>query len=267
MSVTDRVKQLLMVVAQIPLFIISLPFLILFYVYIRVLEVLFSLTRWRNPNFFPTEMFPWTSTLENNWRKIRTELDALVADLDQVPNYQDLAPSLITDDDKWKAVVLSVAGHRIEENARLCPETAKLLDGIPGLMYAMFSVLKPGKHLRAHRSLYGGVLNCHFPLRIPKDRKACVLRVGGESRHYDEGRMLVFNDRHVHEAWNRSDELRVVLLMYVERPLPYPLSSLNRLTIWLSRYLRANTVDQIRKVANEAGKKLRQPGAVGQETL
>jgi beta-hydroxylase len=40
--------------------------------------------------------------------------------------------------------------------------------------------------------------------------------------------VLVFDDFNEHEAWNDSDALRAVLLMYVVRPLPFPLSALNR---------------------------------------
>jgi beta-hydroxylase len=164
----------------------------------------------------------------------------------------------VTDDDKWKAVVLSVAGRHIEENAKLCPETAALVDRIPGLQYAMFSVLRPGKHIPAHRSLFSGVLNCHLALRIPQPRELCALRVAGETRHYDEGRMLVFNDLNLHEAWNRSDQVRVVLLMYVVRPLPFPLSVVNGCVIWSAQRLRGATVAQIRRVARESARRMSQ---------
>jgi hypothetical protein len=95
-------------------------------------------------------------------------------------------------------------------------------------------------------------------LRIPQQRELCALRVAGETRHYDEGRMLVLNDLNLHEAWNESNEVRVVLLMYVIRPLLFPLSAMNRFVIYASKFLRGASVSQIRRVANEAGKKLRQ---------
>jgi beta-hydroxylase len=211
--------------------------------------------------FFPTRIFPWVPDLEENWFKIRKEMDALLTDLDQVPNYQDLAPSLVTDDDKWKAVVLSVAGHRIDEYATLCPETTALIERIPGLQYAMFSVLRPDKHIPAHRSLYSGVLNCHLALRIPQPRESCALRVAGETRHYEEGRMLIFNDLNLHEAWNRSEEVRVVLLMYVVRPLPFPISAVNRCVIWFAQRLRGATVAQIRRVASASARRMSLPQA------
>lgn len=47
--------------------------------------------------------------------------------------------------------------------------------------------------------------------------------------------MLVFDDSNEHEAWNDSENIRVVLLFYVARPLPFPLSLLNRMVIALIR--------------------------------
>jgi aspartyl/asparaginyl beta-hydroxylase (cupin superfamily) len=74
--------------------------------------------------------------------------------------------------------------------------------------------------------------------------------------------MHIFNDRHIHEAWNKSDELRVVLLMYVVRPLPFPLSVMNRFVLWVSQFLRGSELAHIRKLAAEAGKHGSQPQPV-----
>ena len=240
-----------------PVYLVGLLLQALFVVFSLVLQQLFKLTKDGRARFFPPEIYPWTSTLQDNWSKIRSELDTQVDSLDSAPNYQDVAPSqrVLTEDDKWKVVVFRVMEHRIEENARAYPETAELIDGIPGLVYAMLSVLKPGKEIAPHRGAYSGTLNCHLALRVPKESEQCGIRVGGEVRNWEEGRMLIFNDRHTHDAWNHSDEIRVVLLMYVIRPLPFPLSSMNRATIWLSQFLRGAELARIRKLANEAGKK------------
>jgi beta-hydroxylase len=126
----------------------------------------------------------------------------------------------------------------------------------------MYSLLKPDKHIAPHRGPYGGALNCHLALRVPKQRELCAIRVGNDTRNWEEGRMHVFDDRNEHEAWNRSDELRVVLLMYVVRPLPFPLSAMNRLALWASRFFRGSELTRIRQLANEAGKQTPHPEPV-----
>src|SRR5262245_4517161 len=125
-SVLVQAGQILLVLLLLPVYIVAVLLLLLFLAYIRVLELLFRFTKHGGQMFFPTEIYPWTRTLEDNWLKIRTELDVLLADLDQVPNYQDVAESqrTLTQDDKWKAVIFNVMGTRVEENCRACPETA-----------------------------------------------------------------------------------------------------------------------------------------------
>jgi beta-hydroxylase len=78
------------------------------------------------------------------------------------------------------------------------------------------------------------VLNCHLAVAVPEKRDACRLRVGSDVATWEEGRMLIFDDRNEHEAWNDSEGLRVVLLVYVVRPLPFPLSALNRTLLRLA---------------------------------
>jgi beta-hydroxylase len=99
----------------------------------------------------------------------------------------------------------------------------------------MFSILDGPKHIPPHRGPYKGLLNCHLPLLVPDDPQACRIRVGQDVAAWEQGRMLVFDDSFEHEAWNDSESLRVVLLCYVVRPLPFPLSVLNRVVIALIR--------------------------------
>jgi beta-hydroxylase len=58
--------------------------------------------------------------------------------------------------------------------------------------------------------------------------------VGSSTVSWREGSMFAFDDTMEHEVWNRTDDFRAVLLLYVKRPLPLPLSLLNQ---GLMRYL------------------------------
>jgi len=44
------------------------------------------------------------------------------------------------------------------------------------------------------------------------------LRVGAETRHWRRGETLIFDDSFEHEAWNRGNDTRVVLLFEIWRP-------------------------------------------------
>jgi aspartyl/asparaginyl beta-hydroxylase (cupin superfamily) len=80
---------------------------------------------------------------------------------------------------------------------------------------ALFSVLRPGMHIPPHNGLLNTRLICHIPLIVPP---GCRLRVGNETRNVEFGKALIFDDSIEHEAWNDSDETRLILLFEIWRP-------------------------------------------------
>ncbi|PYL32104.1 MAG: hypothetical protein DMF35_09075, partial [Verrucomicrobia bacterium] len=71
------------------------------------------------------------------------------------------------------------------------------------------------------------VLRYHLALIIPQPASSCGIKVNGETRHWEEGKSLVFDDTYRHEAWNDTNGDRVVLFMDFVRPLRFPASLLN----------------------------------------
>lgn len=180
--------------------------------------------------FFDTDEFPWTKTLENNWEEIRNELDAVLENRSALPNFQDISEdqTSITDDDQWKTFFLYGFGHKAESNCARCPKTTKLVEQIPGMKTAFFSILAPGKHIPAHRGPYKGVMRYHLGLKVPQQAENCRIRVGDEYRHWKEGKGIMFDDTHQHEVWNDTDEERVVLFLDIVRPFDPPVGAINR---------------------------------------
>ena len=54
------------------------------------------------------------------------------------------------------------------------------------------------------------------------------LRVGGETRSWEPGKALIFDDMTMHEAWNDSERIRVILIADLWRP---ELSTAERATV------------------------------------
>jgi beta-hydroxylase len=187
-----------------------------------------------NPCFFDPRQFEWIPRVEAGVEDICGELDAVLEDLDNVPNFQavEAGQYALTQDDRWKTLVFYAYGLRVEETCMRCPKTVRILKLIPNMKTAMFSILAPGKHIPEHRGLYNGVLRYHLPLRVPIRESACRIRVANEVRSWRKGKSLVFDDSFPHEVWNDSGEYRVVLFVDFVRPLWFPLSTLNELTIW-----------------------------------
>jgi beta-hydroxylase len=200
-------------------------------------RILAPLERWigrrslvGDATFLPNERFPWIEDIERNAHVIRDELEGLLRDRDALPNFQDISRDqiYITQDDRWKTVFLFGYGFKSDLTTELCPRTAALMESIPGMTTAMFSILSPRKHIEAHRGPYKGVLRYHLGLIVPGDKEACRIRVGEDMRHWEEGKSMMFDDTYDHEVWNDTDDLRVVLFVDVIRPLPFPESFINR---------------------------------------
>lgn len=151
--------------------------------------------------------FAWTQALRDGWRDVRAEARALE---------QAAAPGGTRSE-----FFLHRCGHARSENRARCPHTAALLDRIPGLATACFSVLAPGAHVAAHRGVTKGLVSCHLGLAVPHDGDV-RMRVHDRTVRWAEGETLVFDDSYDHELWNDGSERRVVLLIRFERPLRRP---------------------------------------------
>jgi hypothetical protein len=177
--------------------------------------------------FYEREDFAWAAEVEAATAAIRQELVALLAGDDAFIPYVEADPNRppahhrLAGNPDWGAFHLWKGGVPVPGNAERCPATMAALERAPmprirgRSPMALFSRLKPGTHLTAHNGMINTRLICHLPLIVPPD---CALRVGNQLRGWEEGRLLIFDDTIEHEAWNRSGEMRVVLLFEIWRP-------------------------------------------------
>jgi ornithine lipid ester-linked acyl 2-hydroxylase len=187
--------------------------------------------------FLKTDGFTWVALLEENWESIRSELDHIIEHPENIPNFQDISKDQtnLTKDNRWKSFFLYGYGYKFDPNCQLCPQTTKLLESIPGMFTAFFSVLSPGKHIPRHRGPYKGLLRGHLALIIPEPRKDCWIKVGDETASWQEGKCLVFDDTYKHQVENNTDGMRVVLFLDILRPLSFPGSIINKFVLQLIR--------------------------------
>jgi len=186
---------------------------------------------------FETSRFPWAKLLEQHYRVMQDELTSIIDTIDHIPSFQQLAPEQykLTKDDQWRTFFLMAYKSRYAPNIDRCPRTFDLLQHIPGLTTAFFSIFGPGKHLPPHRGPYAGVLRLHLALRVPDPYDQCGIRIHKHVIHWQTGKVVIFDDTYEHEAWNHTTGHRIVLFVDFERPLPWFLTILNRMVITLVR--------------------------------
>lgn len=180
--------------------------------------------------YFDRTLFPWYEALEDSWTSIRDEMErALEEDTGMVPFLG--SPTLDKDSRylaahgeavaRWDGMFFHRHGKRYLENCNRCPATETALNAVPLVHIrdhspeTLFSVLGPGSHILPHTGVTNTRTVTHLPLVVPRD---CALRVAGEAHVWQPGRCVSFDDTFEHEAWNQSDEVRVVLLFDVWNP-------------------------------------------------
>jgi ornithine lipid ester-linked acyl 2-hydroxylase len=193
--------------------------------------------------FIATDHFSWVPEVEAQWQAVRQELDVLLEKVDQLPNFQDISRDqyAVTTDNLWKTYFFYAYGVKAEGNCQQCPATARLVESIPGINLAFFSILLPHKTIPVHRGPYKGVIRLHLPLLVPEPADQCAIRIGDEIQHWQEGKVILFDDTYPHDAWNHTDGIRAVLFLDFVRPMRFPASWFNRLLLQIiarSPYIR-----------------------------
>ena len=159
--------------------------------------------------FIEKDGFGFVSILEENWQTIREECLALPQDVFEPWVQREMYG------EGWSVYGLYAFGSKIENALRQCPKTARLLAQIPRLTTAGFSKLAAHSHIKPHVGWVTTVYRAHLGLIVPEN---CALRVGEVVENWAEGKCLIFDDTVEHEAWNKSDQDRIVLLFDFARP-------------------------------------------------
>lgn len=179
---------------------------------------------------------PWAHQLRAAFPEIRREaLSVLEEDRVVLP---DFIPRAGTNEHRpehlagaslnptWQAFFFYRRGRRFDDNHARCPATSQALESIDLCRIGMqapeicFSVLRPQTHIKAHHGVSNIRLVMHLPLIVPHD---CALNLVGAGEHaWREGELVMFDDTYLHEAWNRSDATRVIVLMDCWNPYLTP---------------------------------------------
>jgi aspartate beta-hydroxylase len=180
--------------------------------------------------FYSRDRFPWQRALEDGAPRIREELREVLAQPDRLESFlqsglpEEAAAYLRASGDQpaaWDAYFFYRHGARFDAHCERCPQTAALLAGAELVHIrdhapeTLFSVLRPGTHILPHQGVTNTRLVSHLPLIVPPD---CALRVGGETHVWQPDQCVTFDDTFTHEAWNRSNETRVVLIFDTWNP-------------------------------------------------
>lgn len=173
----------------------------------------------KNPHYFyQASEFHYLRSLEENFPKIKSELQNLLAQKAE-KNWLRTFPDYVNSKQEkaWKVFTFLFFGMKSPKHAALCPKTAEIIYSIPEIISCDYSFMSPQTHILPHKGYSKMVLRCHLPLIVP-DLEKCAIRVGDEIHYWEEGKLVVFDDSFEHEAWNKSEQPRVVLMFDIPNP-------------------------------------------------
>ncbi|XP_037940831.1 aspartyl/asparaginyl beta-hydroxylase isoform X6 [Teleopsis dalmanni] len=154
--------------------------------------------------------------LENNWQAIRDEgLNLLSADnlfLNEAENLREIGD--------WKQFEIYARGQRHDENCNKAPMTCEMIESFHAASkckrgQVKFSVMLPNTHVWPHCGPTNCRLRAHLGLVIPD---GTAIRVAEETRNWQEGKFIIFDDSFEHEVWHNGSSMRLVLIVDVWHP-------------------------------------------------
>jgi beta-hydroxylase len=162
--------------------------------------------------------------IQKNWETIREEAIGLykqkhfesVNDPDS-PAYYDVGFRTFFKYG-WSKFYINWYGNTHESAKMLCPNTVKILEQIPSVNGAMFSLLPPGSQLTRHADPLACSIRYHLGLSTPNSEN-CFINVDGQSYAWKDGEAFLFDETYLHFVKNNSDQYRLILMCDIERPM------------------------------------------------
>ncbi len=118
----------------------------------------------------------------------------------------------------WSKFYLTWYGHTHESAQKLCPKTVALVNSIPSINGAMFSLLPVGSQLTRHLDPVACSLRLHMGLVTPNN-DSCYINVDGKNYSWRDGELFIFDETFLHFAKNESEQYRLILMCDIERPM------------------------------------------------
>ncbi|XP_058384746.1 aspartyl/asparaginyl beta-hydroxylase isoform X2 [Diceros bicornis minor] len=157
-------------------------------------------------------------SLERNWKLIR---DEGVAVMDQAKGLFLPEDENLREKGDWSQFTLWQQGRKNENACKGAPKTCSLLDKFPETTgcrrgQIKYSVMHPGTHVWPHTGPTNCRLRMHLGLVIPKE--GCRIRCANETKTWEEGKVLIFDDSFEHEVWQDATSFRLIFIVDVWHP-------------------------------------------------
>lgn len=189
------------------------------------------------------DIFPRALEFEKRFPEVKAEVCRLL-EKRSLTTYKEIDPLRAAEvSNNWKLYYVYFFGRTNKQAEIDCPIILEIVRSIPNAINASISLLDPGVELAAHSGPYAGILRYHLGLIVPKNNPPS-LRVDQQWHTWTEGRGIVFDDFFEHEVVNKSDGMRVILMVDFLRPMNPIYNAINRFSMWLNRKWSAYLINK-----------------------
>jgi len=168
-----------------------------------------------DPPFVDVDQFAGIKELEQNYIYILQELIEYSKNNEIEAHFNSV---MVEKPKTWKVRSLRVWDVEMYDVQKHFPETMKMLSKIPNVVNVGFNVLDPKAKIKPHNGDTNAIIRCHLGLQIPFEKTSCGLMVKQEIKHWDNGKVFGFEDAFIHEAWNNTNEIRIIFLFDILKP-------------------------------------------------
>jgi len=174
-----------------------------------------------NTPYLKVNDFSELKVIQENWMVIRNEALTLNENnrIDNASHFSDY-PYHSFYKKGWRKFGLKWYGTTFNSANRLCPSTVSLIESVPSIKAAMFTVLPAGKRLNSHRDPYAGSLRYQLGLHTPNSAE-CHIDVDGKKDHWQDGEAVMFDETYLHYIENNTEKDRLVLMLDIRRPVHF----------------------------------------------
>jgi len=170
-----------------------------------------------DPCVFDKTNLPWIAPIEQNAEMIREEMLQLIEQ-----HYRVMKPYRFHKPQRslyeWLTLPFISWKYRNHKNCRYAPRTISVLESIPNVVSVSLSWMAPNTAVTEHQGDTNAIVRNHLGISVPEGLPNCGFRVCQEKRGWQEGKMLPFCDAQPHEAWNKTDKERIIMIIDIIRP-------------------------------------------------
>jgi aspartyl/asparaginyl beta-hydroxylase (cupin superfamily) len=159
--------------------------------------------------------FQGMQNLQDNWHQVLYEFKRYSQKHEIDFHFNNM---MVEKPKSWRVRSLRVWGTEIFDIQKEFPITMSLFSEIPDVLSIGFNILEPKARIKPHCGDTNAIYRCHLGLQIPSNESGCVMKVLNQEVNWSNGKLIAFEDAFLHEAWNETDETRIILIFDVLKP-------------------------------------------------